>query len=79
MKRYAQDQKRLTEIQALTYALHQQMNQGENEGENVGESDSPPVVQSIPISQMTTIGRKGDYRLEVEDNNLFPIGSLVVQ
>ena len=42
------------------------------------QNTSRPDVQTISIAQMTSMGRKGDYRVEVEDNDLSPIGSLVV-
>ena len=42
------------------------------------QNTNRPDVQTISIAQMTSMGRKGDYRVEVEDNDLFPIGLLVV-
>ena len=42
------------------------------------EETNQQEVQSIPISQMTSMGKKGDYRIEVEDKSLFPIGLVVV-
>ena len=81
LKRYTQDQKRLNEVQSLTYDLHQQISQENGivrDKEPLEEPSQNPDSQSIPISQMTSIGRKGDYRIEVEENDIFPSGSLIV-
>ena len=77
---YVQDQKKLAEIQFITYALRQQQNMSNQEspnGKGLLEEKSQHEVQTIPTCQMASMGRKGDYRIEVEDNDLFPIGSLV--
>ena len=81
LKWYTQDQKRLTEVQTLAYALHQQVNDTKGDspkGKNPTEESGQPQSSAIPISQLTSIGRKGDYHIEEEENEIFPIGSLVV-
>ena len=62
------------------YALHEHQNTNPEKlsGKGVPNEQNQLEIRTIPTSQMTNMGRKAEYPIEVEDTDFFPIGSLIV-